>query len=448
MKCVVFLPGIMGSELRNSVTGDRIWPPKITQILRKSLDVDELLSEDIEATRPIKDVARFYSVYRSILKDVAACGYEVDGDEKRFIPFAYDWRRPNEVTAQKLSDHLNEQEEFDDIVLLGHSMGGLVLRYLLESGEFDDQPWFEKVSQLITLGTPHNGAAAALKQVAGMAPNTGMTAENVKKLVSDPRYPSAYQLVAPSGSGITLKAALRGHLPEVVDPFDPAIVERYELEPENIAASRNFWAKLDVNKRPETVSYFSFVGSAHTTLFRMDWDGRDLQLVEGKDSGDGTVPIASSLNLSIPHAFSEKGHATIFADRSLRFALYKMLGASPIVTPQSADETIEVGAPDAIGISIDREEYKPQDSMEIGISFTRPRKNPTCVLQILSIDQDSEDGDVLEEIDDPIRVDFDGAEVENARFKISLDLAPGVYELRAAGQVDDPQRTMFMVAEE
>jgi len=55
-------------------------------------------------------------------------------------------------------------------------MGGLVLRYLLESGEFDKQPWFSNVSQLITLGTPHAGAAEALKQAAGLNSNLGLSA--------------------------------------------------------------------------------------------------------------------------------------------------------------------------------------------------------------------------------------------------------------------------------
>ncbi len=449
MKCVVFLPGIMGSELRNSVSNKRVWPPKLSQIIRKNINVDDLLSPDLVATKPIEDVIRFYSVYRCILKDIQACGYEIEGAaDRRFIPYAYDWRLPNQTTARNLAEHLSAQEAFDEIVLIGHSMGGLVLRYLLESGEFNNEPWFNQVTQLITLGTPHTGAAAALNQVAGLAHSTGMTAENVKKLVSDKRYPTAYQLVAPAGSAITLRSTLRGKIPETVDPFDDAIVQKYGLEPANIESSRQFWSKLDVKKRPAAVSYFSFVGSAHTTLFRLDWSGRELTGVEGKESGDGTVPVASALHVDIPHAFSEKKHATIFEDRSLRFALYKILGAPVSVVPHSAADAADVGAPNALGLSTDRTEYKLKDSIEVGVSYTQPQTNPTCVLQLLLLDQESEEGLIVEEVGDPIRVKFDGVDLQNFRFTMNVEFAEtGVYELKAAGEVDDPERTVFVVAE-
>jgi len=449
MKCVVFLPGIMGSELRNSVSNKRVWPPKLTEIIRKNIDVDELLSPDLIATKPIEDVVHFYSVYRCILKDIQACGYKIDGAvDRQLIPFAYDWRRSNQETARKLAEHLSAQQAFEEIVLIGHSMGGLVLRYLLESGEFKNESWFSQVSQLITLGTPHLGAAMALQQVAGLAGNTGMQADDVKKLVSDKRYPSAYQLVPPVGLATTLRTTLSGKIPQMIDPFDDAIVQEYGLEPESIESSRKFWAKLDVKKRPSGVPYFSFIGSAHTTIFRMDWSGRELVSVESKDSGDGTVPIASALNVEIPHAFSEKKHAKIFEDRSLRFALYKILGAPASVVPHSADNSPDVGAPNALGLSTDRAEYKLQDSMEVGVSYAQPQTNPVCILQLLLLDQDSEEGLVVEEVGDPIRVQFSGVNVQNFRFKFNLEVEEaGVYELVAAGEVDDPERTLFVVAE-
>jgi triacylglycerol esterase/lipase EstA (alpha/beta hydrolase family) len=46
-----------------------------------------------------------------------------------------------------------------EISLVAHSMGGLVARYHLESGHFKGRPGFGRVRRLLTLGTPHNGAA-------------------------------------------------------------------------------------------------------------------------------------------------------------------------------------------------------------------------------------------------------------------------------------------------
>jgi len=451
MKCVVFLPGIMGSELRHSETNKRVWPPSLAALISKSVKAETLLDDNLIVTKPIESVTPFYSVYRSLLKDINTCGYTTDGIERRFIPFAYDWRKANEESARALSDHLNQQENFDEIVLIGHSMGGLVLRFLLESGDFNDQPWFEKVSQLITLGTPHSGAAEALKQVAGLSASPGLSAANVKALASDSRYPSAYQLIAPSGNAMTLKAAISNRLPQAIDPFDQALVSRYELQPNNIEASRNFWSALDINKRPSGVNYFSFVGSAHKTITRLDWTGAELIDRESNDSGDGTVPISSSLNTFVPHSFSQKKHSAIFSDRNLRAELFRMLGAPENVIPHtlasSSDARLELVASDVMGISTDREDYTTIDNIEIVVSFLEPQTNPRCRFQILQIDPDSENGDALAEVGDPINIRFQGVELENFKFNMAIDLEPGVYELQTANQVDDPERTFFVVAQ-
>ena len=44
------------------------------------------------------------------------------------------------------------------VLLVGHSMGGLVLRSALHQGAQAGQTWPERVSELVCLGTPHHGA--------------------------------------------------------------------------------------------------------------------------------------------------------------------------------------------------------------------------------------------------------------------------------------------------
>lgn len=46
----------------------------------------------------------------------------------------------------------------DEIVLIGHSMGGLVTRSACEVGTQQLEPWVDKVSKAFYLGTPHEGA--------------------------------------------------------------------------------------------------------------------------------------------------------------------------------------------------------------------------------------------------------------------------------------------------
>lgn len=57
---------------------------------------------------------------------------------------------------------LLEQEcaAFDDVTLLGHSMGGLVARAAIHAADQAGHGWRRKLRALVTLGTPHHGAPA------------------------------------------------------------------------------------------------------------------------------------------------------------------------------------------------------------------------------------------------------------------------------------------------
>jgi pimeloyl-ACP methyl ester carboxylesterase len=66
-----------------------------------------------------------------------------------------------------------------EVVLIGHSMGGLVARSALHQANESEAPWLPKVTRLVCLGTPHTGAplergvarvAALLDRVPGGGP--------------------------------------------------------------------------------------------------------------------------------------------------------------------------------------------------------------------------------------------------------------------------------------
>jgi pimeloyl-ACP methyl ester carboxylesterase len=448
MKCVVFVPGIMGSELRLKQSNKKVWPPSIIEAsIGGYKRIEELMDPALEATKPIVKVGLFFPVYKCILDDIEECGYTSAGlNGRKFISFPYDWRLSNIETASKLADCLDAEDSFSEIILIGHSMGGLVLRLLVESGKYIDRHWFSSINKLITYGTPHNGAAAALEQVSVGSKTLGVSAKNIKKLASDPRYPSAYQLVPPAHTALTIKTAGSNQVPTTIDSFDPDIVSAFALSQSNITAARAQWAALNIANRPAHIDYFSFVGSALKTKYRNDWDGNELTIQERKDSGDGTVPISSAINFRIPHAFSLKKHASIFEDRSTRFALYKILDAPLGVAPMSADAAADVGDPTALGLSVDRESYQPQDTIEVAVSYVESQTNPSANFEIFKLDEESDEGDKLESVSDPISVEFEGADVDSFTFSIKIDLEPGVYELRTNKKVDDPGRTLFLVA--
>jgi hypothetical protein len=105
-----------------------------------------------------------------------------------------------------------------------------------------------------------------------------------------------------------------------------------------------------------------------------------------------------------------------------------------------------------MGISTDREDYRPLDNMEIVVSFLKPQINPRCRFQLVKIDPESESGEPLNEVGGAINVSFngleDGLELQNFKFSVAMDLSPGVYELQTSDQVDDPERSFFVVSED
>ena len=116
--------------------------------------------------------------------------------------------------------------------------------------------------------------------------------------------------------------------------------------------------------------------------------------------------------------------------------------------PMSAATAAEVGSPTALGLSVDKESYRPQDIVEVAVSYVTPQTNPSANFEIFRLDEESEEGDEIESVSEPISVEFEGAEVDSFTFSIKIDLEPGVYELRTNRTVDDPVRTLFFVAED
>lgn len=71
-------------------------------------------------------------------------------------------RRDVAVNAAGLIRYLHKLEA-DTIHLVGHSLGGLVIRHCLHS--LQDKPLGNRIGRVVTLGTPHQGSAVA-RQVA------------------------------------------------------------------------------------------------------------------------------------------------------------------------------------------------------------------------------------------------------------------------------------------
>lgn len=216
---VVVLPGITGSVLQKdgrdlwAISGQAAW-----RALRSlGGDLQDLLLEGddpltpeagdgITAVRIMPDahlvpglakVDGYSETVRTITDNFqVVAGTLEDNRPANFYEFPYDWRRDNRVHAIRLKalidrqlplwrDHINAPDA--KVILIAHSMGGLISRYYLEA--LEDGGWRD-CKALITFGTPYRGAANILD----------FLANGYKKLFLDltevmRSFPSVYQLL-------------------------------------------------------------------------------------------------------------------------------------------------------------------------------------------------------------------------------------------------------------
>ena len=115
---MIVIPGILGSELINSKTGEKVWPSAfrtsqeglpISPDLASTHD-DLVPGKRVETVRLAKVLPEVY-VYRDLLEALRRyAGYRegdwenpsLDGYQDTFYVFPYDWRRDNVANAREL----------------------------------------------------------------------------------------------------------------------------------------------------------------------------------------------------------------------------------------------------------------------------------------------------------------------------------------------------------
>ncbi|MBE2243390.1 MAG: CHAT domain-containing protein [Burkholderiaceae bacterium] len=151
---VVVLPGVMGSHLEVGA-GDRIWFDP-ADIALGGLDKIGWSRPDVEAEK------LFDMFYGELCLHLA--------QSHRVEPFAYDWRQPLDVLAERLGEFLDRllAGTTQPVRLLAHSMGGLVVRACIRKRRaVMDALMGRDGARLVMLGTPNQGAYSMVENLIG-----------------------------------------------------------------------------------------------------------------------------------------------------------------------------------------------------------------------------------------------------------------------------------------
>jgi pimeloyl-ACP methyl ester carboxylesterase len=373
---VVLLPGILGSALARD--GKEVWAPTGGAIARAlwslGRNIQELaltsdpweeddLGDGVTATRLMPDVHIIPGLwgidgYTGISRMIIDNFDVVPGTT--YLEFPYDWRRDNRVAARKLKTltdeklHAHRKDNPDaKLILIGHSMGGLVARYFLECLD-----GWRDTRMLITFGTPHRGSLNAVDFIAnGFVKKLGpLKVVDLSKLLLS--LTSVYQLLpiypcVDVGAGYVRVAETKGEVPHL------------DLE-RALSAQNDFHGAIRraVEKRePFVYDIHSVVGITQGTLqsARLT-DGRIVveREYKGEDmGGDGTVPRVSATPIETDEMhpayqpmYSGDRHASLQETDAVQTQLLGILTQRPTSAFRAfsglrleLDEIIEAGAP-------------------------------------------------------------------------------------------------------
>lgn len=434
MQTLVFIPGIMGTEMV-AAGGERVWPPKPQETVFGYKGAAKLLQPDTRPGEVIRNVS-CVDVYGSVIDRMRALGFREGDPNRRLRLFPYDWRLDLQSTADALAATLDEvgQEGATEILIVAHSMGGLVARLVLESGAYADRPWFGRVVLFAALATPHRGAPLALARILGLDSTLGVSAADFRRIGADRRYPSGYQLLPAPGEDACWDQSDPTLRP--LDIHDPAQAARLGLDPQLLARARWVHETLAKAPPPPGCRYFYFAGTGHQTATRVNVArAPDGSLPTGRmivtrtlDAGDGTVPLWSALPGPGQKQTVVNEHASVFTGAPFMAVFNRLLGGQGGPAVEAA--AVEAAARGEIALSLDTPVQEQGMDIELVLAPAAPMGR--CIAAVMAQPID-ETGRPLGEATTLEMISYAGAPIDRLRVLLPGIEEPGHYRLSLAG---------------
>jgi hypothetical protein len=440
MGSIIFLPGILGTRLY--LGPEEIWPPTIQEYLTHYGRIDKLLDAAVTSGDPI-DAVCVKKIYQGLLDDlIEIASARSGGPVRTFHSFGYDWRRDLFDIAGSIADRIDAlpDDGRSEIHFVGHSMGNLIIRLILESGNFNQRPWFSNVKTLVSLAGPHKGAPTALIRALGLEGSVGLTGPDIQRMAADPRYPSLYQLFPAPGSISVWKdksTEFNG-----LNLYDSAVARTLGLSAANLKRTKALHAVLSKGTNPRGVRYVFLAGSGEDTWLRVNVTAGGKEGKQGKDTGDGTVPLWSAIDPSFPCHAAPGAHDSMFTNAQVRSLLYKALGAHLSGVPFAS-----VGGKPLVTLHVSQQVYRQGALIDVTLVPAMPTKTLN--------------GNVVVEFSDSFATTafrplattalrYEGPETDSIKVRFHNFSRPGVYRIGFDGTHDvaSDDRVVFAVSED
>lgn len=335
---LVFVPGLLGTELHDDE--GKVWPGSLfngllgfddahfTRLMKPKLTVGPIIEW---AAGVVNIYGKWVTAFRSLRrKGVPLFSDAANPATLYMVP--YDWRLSLETSAaERLAPVIKAiGTKFGpnvNIHIVAHSLGGLLTRYYLQSGQFDKEPGFSSIKSFFTFGTPHNGAPVALAGALGIHKTNFMSLEQSKTLANDSRYPALYQTFPLFDAPVIWKRMGQGRLDPATLGDRAFATQKLKLNPANLDRAIAFRKALDARSIPPSVRSFLMIGTRFETITHFIWDGSSAAKVETPDAGDGTVSIPGAFVPAQQVQFTGEAHVDLIKSDLARVTFQQLFGA-------------------------------------------------------------------------------------------------------------------------
>jgi pimeloyl-ACP methyl ester carboxylesterase len=300
---VYLLPGIMGSELgyvRRLLWDDVLWLGLIDVLMGR------LKRLRIGADAKIASLGFLPGVYVPMRLELERAGYEVK-------KFHYDWRQDIVSLGAALKQQVDKEKE--DVMIVAHSMGGLVARAAFKQG-------MKGVTRFVMLATPNKGSLSPVEAFRGYHSLAGIIA-NVD-LMNDAvelaknvfgTFPGLHQMILDKSVNETgLDLSDLASWPTGLRPRADLLKLAVQIQD-----------KLALPEDAPNSEWFVIAGSQLPTkvAVRKQSDAFEYKIT---DQGDGTVPVGSALLPGVKKTwYGSAEHPFFTGNKAVRSATVEIL---------------------------------------------------------------------------------------------------------------------------
>lgn len=386
---VVVLPGIGGSVLETD-TSDTLWDaglPSILRLIRKPERLSLAETPLVRATGLINSTqvlpgwtaVHGYEDLITSLRRIPGAALDAGHPDQKdlaadVVLFPYDFRQSIRETAVRLADEIRNRLEHAGasaghrrVIVVAHSMGGLVARYWL--GPLGG---WKVCRTAITLGTPHRGAPKALNLLVNGVRIGPVRFAGTSQLFLE--WPSVGELLP------RYRAVWDVRESRALYPHELPIAELKSVASRGFAIHNDIETAWDGMPRSGT-AMLPRMGFSHKTPSSARWDGKRLAVTSDypswlpagqwqNDDGDGTVPAYSAVpvemdnespvNMRVRERHGPLGSAAFVSDLILQLERWDSLSAvrggndRPAALGLTLEETHFVGQPVAVSVTVPR----------------------------------------------------------------------------------------------